>query len=50
MREQDAAVNGFWMENAPAGFRFDAFSSREPAPTSLENATNEVEQDAVVTP
>jgi hypothetical protein len=30
-------------------FRFDAFSSREPASTSPENATNEVEQDAIVT-
>jgi len=32
------------------GFRLDAFSSREPAPTSGENAANEVEQSAWITP
>jgi hypothetical protein len=50
MRERAAAVNALLGGKCARVFRFDAFSSREPAPTSLENATNEVEQGALVTP
>jgi hypothetical protein len=57
MRQAGAAVNGFWT-HFPAGgrsgtdlcFIFDAFSLREPATTSLENAINKVEQGSPVTP